>query len=596
MARVPTEIVNEIRSKARIEEVIGHYIDVIKKGNSYKAYCPFHDDHNPSLSINVDKQIFKCWSCPAEEGSAGDVFKFVMKYKHIDYYEAIKEVANLIGYKYDFGVSQHVEFQESPLHKVMKESINFTQYTLNTQSGKQYKDYLLNRHITEQQIQKFCIGYNPLDDKLHEYLTKKGFSDADMIKANVVRLTENGVRDVFYDRITIPIFDSDCHPIGFTARSIDPNNEAKYVNTAETELFKKSNVVFNLNNAKESIREKKFAIIAEGPMDVMAFDRAGFKNAICSMGTATTVQQLKEIKRFTMNLLLAYDGDKAGQGAILRTGKLAIENGFHVVVINNSSKLDPDEIVNQYGANELVAMISKPKIWMDFIFEYYQSIYDLNNYEAKKEYANVVGEQISKLHDDFDKQNFLQKLSQITGFSTTILQNNKIVELQTNSKEDHEIQIPIHTNFNTGFELAQRQIIIQLIASKAAIQYYKDNLGRLPQEYYNNIANTIIDYASTQDIVQPKDFIGTLEPMAASIVFEIYDDPTLREEYDADLLKDAIIKLKIVQLENEANDIRKEMNQKKDPIVQAKYGNWITEKNKAIIELRKQLTKKSRRS
>lgn len=420
---IPKEVIEDIKSKARIEDVIGSYIQIQKQGANYIAYCPFHEDHDPSLHINTSKQIFKCFSCPSENKSSGDVFSFVMKYKKISYPEAIKEVASQVGYEYDFDQGYKKSFEETIYHKIIADSVAYCQNELNTTIGKTYKDYLLNRHLDKDIIKKYAIGYNPTCDKLYNYLHQKGYEDKDIIAANVCRITNNGIQDVFYDRITIPIYDSNDHPVGFTARSIDKNNTSKYINSTDTPIFHKSNVLFNLNNAKESIKENKQVILAEGPMDVIAFDRAGISNAVCSLGTNLTEKQLSILSKYSNNILLAYDGDKAGQSAILRAGQMAKKLGFEVTIINNKTSLDPDEIINEYGADKLKEMLSRPLHWLDFILLYYQGKYDLNNYSEKKDYVNKVLVEINSCKDELDKETYLKRLSEISGFSYEVLRS-----------------------------------------------------------------------------------------------------------------------------------------------------------------------------
>ncbi len=594
MNRIPAEVINDIRQKARIEDIIGQYIPVIRKGSNYVAYCPFHDDHDPSLHISVDKQIFKCFSCPDEEGSAGDVFRFVMKYKHVDYIEAVRIVAEMIGYQYDFGSRNNVNtFKETIYHKLMNEAMVFCQYSLNSQQGAYYKEYLLNRQITNRQIETFCLGYNPKGNALYNFLNKKGYADADMVKANLIRFNGKQMVDVFAERIMIPIMDADGHPIAFTARSIDPNVDSKYINSTDTPIFKKSEAVFNLSRAKTAIKEKKFAIIAEGPMDVMAFQRAGIENAVCSLGTATTRNQLSLIRRYTNRLLLAYDGDKAGQGAILKTGKLAIENGINVVVINNQSELDPDEIINKYGAAELVSMVEKPQTWIEFIFDYYQKQYDLNNYEARKKYAEVVMEQINLLQDDFDKQNYTRKLAELTNFSYDQLsQKNNVV---VNGKSKEIVFTPIKRKYKTGSEIAQRTLLKQMLASKKAVELFKQNLQQLPDSKYNDLAMAIINYTIQNDKIVVSEFVAG-NPELAGLVYEISDDHMISDQFDPNLTNDAIITLQIDQLQKEIDAQQKENKKVKDEIVRAKLEGELTKKRLEIIELRKKKSESVRRS
>ncbi len=593
MNRIPTEVINDIRQKARIEDIIGQYIPVIRKGSNYVAYCHFHDDHAPSLHFSVDKQIFKCFSCPAEEGSAGDVFRFVMKYKHVDYIEAVRLVAEQIGYQYDFGTRNISTFKETIYHKLMNEAMVFCQYSLNSQQGAYYKDYLLNRQISSQQIETFCIGYNPKGNALYNFLSKKGYADADMVKANLVRFNGQTMVDVFADRIMIPVMDVDGHPIAFTARTIDPNVDSKYINSTDTPIFKKSEAVFNLSRAKTAIKEKKFAIIAEGPMDVMAFQRAGIDNVVCCMGTATTRNQLSLIRRYTNRLLLAYDGDKAGQGAILKTGKLANENGINVVVINTQTEQEPDEIINKYGVSELVSMVEKPRTWIEFIFDYYQKQYDLNNYEARKKYAAVVMEQINLLKDDFDKQNYTRKLAQLTNFSYEQLSQKTSVTVQ--SKSQGLVFTPIQRKYKTGSEIAQRTILKQMLVSKKAVELFKQNLQQLPDQRYNDLAMAIINYTIQNDKIVISEFTSS-NPEWADLVFDISEDHMISDQFDPNLTNDAIITLQIEQLQKEIDAQQKENKKVTDEIVRAKLEGELTKKRLEIIELRKKKSESVRRS
>ncbi|MGI6608243.1 MAG: DNA primase [Erysipelotrichaceae bacterium] len=545
--RIPKEIINEIKNKAPIQDIIGNFIQTTKKGNNYVAYCPFHDDNNPSLHISADKQIFKCFSCPPENKSSGDVFTFVMKYKHLSYVEAVKLVAEMIGYKYDFGETAVKTFEETITHKLLKEAVNFCQYELNSKDGEPYKKYLNKRNIDKKLIEKFQIGYNPKDDKLYSFLSKKGYKDNDIINANLARLTNNGIRDVFFNRIMIPISDIDGNPIGFTARSIDSNVDIKYINSSDTPIFKKSNAVFNLHRAKEKIRETKFVILAEGPMDVIAFDRIGFQNAVCSLGTSTTRNQLITIKRFTNTILLAFDGDKAGQSAILKTGKDCLKEGFEVIVLNNETEYDPDEIINRYSSEKLTEMIVKPKTWVEFIIEYYKSIYDLENFLARKEYAFKVLEEINKVKSDFDKQSYIKRLSELTKYTVTQLSTG-IIKNEV-KKEPRKILKPT-SSLNSGIEIAQKIIIKQLLLSTNSINIYKNELGYLPDRQFDDIAKQIINFYDQNRYIKSDEFLNEIEDAELKkLIYDIVSDETHCINVNEQLLKDSIIKIKEYEIE-----------------------------------------------
>ncbi|NLZ75823.1 MAG: DNA primase [Erysipelotrichia bacterium] len=583
--RIPKEIISEIKNKAPIQDIIGNFIQVIKKGNNYVAYCPFHDDNNPSLHISVDKQIFKCFSCPPENKSSGDVFSFVMKYKHLSYVEAVKLVADMVGYQYDFGDTKIDTFEETITHKIMREAVNYCQYELNSKEGLLYKEYLNKRNIDNTIIERFQIGYNPKEDKLYSFLSKKGYKDNDIIAASLARLTNNGVRDVFFNRIMIPISDVNGNPIGFTARSIDPKVDIKYINSTDTPIFRKSNVVFNLHRAKEKIRETKFVILAEGPMDVIAFDKIGFQNTVCSMGTNTTKNQLLAIKRFTNNILLAFDGDNAGQSAILKTGKDCLQEGFDVLVLNNDTKYDPDEIINKYGTKRLSEMILKPKTWVEFIIEHYKLSYDLDNYTAKREYTFKVLEEIKKVKNNFDKQSYINKLAELTGFNVAQLASG-IIGNET-KKETQRISRPT-SSLQSGIEIAQKIILKQLLFSANNINIYKNQLGYLPNKQFDDIAKSIINFYDQNQYIKLGELLAEIDDsQLISLLCEIESDKTHCEDEDEILLLDSIDKVKEYEIELQLEKLQARMDNYSDENMQMKVATEVVELQRRLNELRK---------
>lgn len=582
---IPKEVIDDIRNRARIENIISQFINVTKRGNStYVAMCPFHDDHSPSLHISPDKQIFKCFSCPPENGSAGDVFRFVMKFNHVDYITAVKTVAEMIGYQYDF--SDYVPtntFKETTGHKILNDSCLFCQHELLADSGKEALAYLQKRNISKQQIEKFQLGYNPKNNVLYRFLSLKGYSDSDIIDTNMARLTRDGLADVFYDRLMIPIADAQGHVIGFTARSMEKQPLAKYINTAETTLFKKGEVLYNYHRALPACREKKFMILAEGPMDVFAFDKVGFSNAVCSMGTNCTVSQLKLIRRATNRLMLAFDGDRAGQDAIFKTGKMALDIGFEIDILYNTTKLDPDEIINQIGENELVSMVNKSMTWIDFLFEYYGNRNDLNNYSSRKEYSLRLMEEIAKLNDQFDQDNYLQKLSERTGFSLAMLRENfkpaenRETEIQPERMPAARIRKP-----RSGIELTERTIIKLMISSAALAEKYKDELYYLPDERYQRLANQIVDYYRQSDTMDISKLLSeTDDNEMRSLMYEIDDDELITEggENQINVFDDCIKRVNKYIKQTQRSKTRKQAVSFSDEYMQAKVGQDYVDSN-----------------
>ncbi len=570
MPRIPAQTIEAIRRKASIESVIGHYIPVIKKGSSFVAVCPFHDDHNPSLNISIDKQIFKCFSC----GAAGDVFSFVEKFEHVNYVTAIKKVADLVNYPLDIGLADvRPAFVPTAEHKAVAEAVLFCQHELVSEGGQEMIAYLQKRQISAELMEKYQFGYNPANDALYHFLSRKGFSDETLISSNLCRLTQSGVRDVFYQRLMIPIHDRSGHPIGFTARSLDPEAAAKYINTAETPLFHKGSVIFNWHRAAEPVRQQGFVILAEGPMDVIAFDKCGLANAVCTMGTNAAKGQLALIKQLSGQLTIAYDGDQPGQSAIFKVGQLAIGSGLKVSVMRNETALDPDEIIKTYGAAELKAMIQKPYSWFEFVIKYGQTVYDLANYDARKQFAAMVMEQLRYCRDEFDRTNYRQQVSALTGFNSAML--DILVKPETAGSEtlpvkERKAALPYHSL--DGIQMAEMTILKQMMLSNQAAMVYKDTLNTLPQQTARLLAGQILDWYNSHDQLKITEFTSSLadEPLR-DMIFEIESSELISENTDSRLLADAISTIKIGSLEDQIRTLKKEISQIQDPRVQARY-------------------------
>jgi len=587
LPRIPQQTVEAIKHKASIDAVIGHYIPVIKKGSSYRAVCPFHDDHDPSLNISVDKQIFKCFVC----GAAGDVFSFVEKYEHVDYVTAIKKVADLIGYPLDLGAgyaSAHA-FQETPEHKAVKEAVLFCQHELASAAGQSMMEYLKKRQLPQAQIEKYQFGYNPGHDALYNFLSKKGFSDEVLIKAGLCRLTDKGVQDIFYQRLMIPIHDRQGHAIGFTARTLDPQALAKYINTAETPLFHKSNVIFNWHRAYDQARDKGTVILTEGPMDVMAFDRAGMSNAVCTMGTSGTTGQLAALRQMTGRILLAYDGDSAGQKAIWHVGQMALAAGLQVSVLRNSTNLDPDDIVRQKGPGELTAMAQHPYSWMEFVMTQGQKAFDLTDYAARKQFAQQTMAQINQLNDEFDRANWTQQLAALTGFSPAALGLLKGPEATLPARAASPAP-RIKPQLMDGVKLAELTIIRQMLGSSQAAAVYKDQLNTLRDPDATDLARLIVDWYAGHDGLQTDDFVSSLpEDRLRDVLFEANSSPLVNDRLDMTVLRDAIAKMKLDRLDDQIRAKMAQMRQYSDPSVKARVGEELVGLRRKQLEIRKEM-------
>ena len=582
MALIPEQVIDDIRKKAKIEDIISHYIDVQQKGRNYVAICPFHDDHDPSLQISSEKQLFKCFVC----GTGGDVFSFVQHYEKTGYIEAVKKVASLIKYDYDFGSYDKKDyFVETPEHKALKEAVLYCRNALNSQEGLKVKEYLKNRNISQNIIDRFEMGYNPSNDSLFRYLTQKGHQEKDIISADLARLTVRGIMDVFRDRLMIPIHDSDGHPIGFTARSIEPDAERKYINSKDSPLFRKGSIIFNYHRAKDAIKARKYVILAEGPMDVMAFNKAGIENAVCTLGTACTRDQLGLLKKLTTQLILAYDGDDAGQNAIYKAGKLARSLGFTVKVINNKTQDDPDEIVNRYGAEALKKMIRESYTWIEFILAYQEKKLDLNNYSSKKEYVEKVMEEINTVQDAFDKQNYINQLEQKTGLKVdSLIKNTPVIVTRPAQEKSRENKVSF-----SGVRIAEWTIINGMLYSRERCREYKNELNRLCHETENELARLIVNYYIDHETIDEDAFYASLSENERKVIDDIRKYDIINKEANDEVFSDAIQELYLyfrkIETDKEIAILEQQKSLMSDPLVKAEI-------SRRIRDLRNRLKKK----
>ncbi len=533
--RIPEEEINTVRQRADIVQVIGKYLQVQKQGKDYVSLCPFHDDHSPSMHISPDKQIYKCFVC----GEGGNVFTFVQNYEHISFPEAVERVASIIGIP--LSVKAAAEKPKDPrrekLYKILTETIHYTMYQLDASVGQHEKKYLQERGLDEEVCRRFEIGYNPPDDQLYRFLKAKGYSEEDMAACNVVKADAYGMHDVFSDRITFPIHDPSGNPIGFSARTIAKDNPSKYINTNDTPLFHKSDLVYNAHRAKTDSRKQGKIYVCEGVTDVIAFSRAGIANAVCTLGTSCTQQQMQILKSLAATIVFCYDGDAAGQAATVRVGQMAKKAGALVHVVNNTTKLDPDELLQSQGAQGLQALVKNEIPWMEFYMQYLAGRTNFDNYLEKKDFAQKMQQEIDRLNDEMDRQYFSRKLTEMTGFHFS-LRRLSLPPVSFSSRT--ALQMP------DGLKKAEEQILAMMLASKKASHIFEEKLGYLTDETNNAVAMLMVDAYRQNDHLE----LALLLDRAATqeernILAGLGEHWALQKEFDAGRLAGSIRKVLI---------------------------------------------------
>jgi len=411
--------IDEIKDRLDIVEVAQSYLHTPfkKSGRNTFTLCPFHNEKTPSFSLNSELGIYKCFGC----GESGDVINFIEKMEGVDFPEALEIAAAKAGIILKKTFSQRDQKLIDERKKIIEVNNLVAEYyhhlLVNHKAGEFARNYCKKRKLRRQEIKLFRIGYAPKGfENLKRYLLNKGYKLTDLINYGLLVSKGKNVYDKFRNRLMFPIENHRGEVVGFSGRTLVPDGIPKYLNSPETPVYKKSEIIFGLYHARDSIRKQNFAIIAEGNMEPLSSRRVDIENVVVPLGTSLTEQQLKMLRRYCDNLYFAFDTDDAGQAALLRAIKLAIKQGFSLKVINLGNYQDPDEMI----AND-------PKLWpkqienavdvIDYLINQYREKYDLNSASGKSAYLKFLIPYIKSLSDPVQLEFYVKKLSEILDIS-----------------------------------------------------------------------------------------------------------------------------------------------------------------------------------
>ena len=401
----PEELVEEVRARNDIVDVVSGYVRMQKKGANYFGLCPFHNEKSPSFSVSPAKQMYYCFGC----GAGGNVLTFVMEYENYTFPEALKFLADRAGVKLpEVEYSQEARQKESrraQLLEVNREAAKYFYFQLRSPQGKLGYEYFKNRQLSEETMKQFGLGYaNKTSDDLVHYLHSKGYKDDLLTEAGLATFDERfGMHDKFWNRVMFPIQDSNHRVIGFGGRVMG-DGKPKYLNSPETPIFDKSRNLYGLNFARTS-RKNNF-ILCEGYMDVIAMHQAGFNQAVASLGTAFTSGQANILRRYTENIYLAYDSDGAGVNAALRAIGILREVGLTGKIINMQPYKDPDEFIKNLGAEEFQKRIDEAENSFLFEIRILQREYDQQDPEARTKFQREVAKKLCGFSEDAERDNY----------------------------------------------------------------------------------------------------------------------------------------------------------------------------------------------
>lgn len=403
------DVVEEIRTRNDIVDVISSYVPLKKKGSNYFGLCPFHNEKSPSFSVTREKQMYHCFGC----GASGNVFTFVMEYENYTFPEALQYLAQRAGMELKTRELSPEEKRQadykSLLRQMNKDAANYFYYLLSQKQGQAARNYLEQRQLSNETIKKFGLGYSDkYSDDLYRYLKSKGYKDEDLKNSGLVTIDEKGATDKFWNRVMFPIMDVNNKVIGFGGRVLG-DGKPKYLNSMETKLFDKSRNLYGLNYARTTRRSEM--IICEGYMDVIALHQAGFTNAVASLGTALTSNQASLLKRYTENVVLAYDSDEAGVKAALRAIPLLKDVGLSVRVLSMAPYKDPDELIKALGAEEFEKRIREAKSSIMFEIDKISAEYNQNDPEDKTKFQKRAAKRLAYIKNGLERNNYIEAVA-----------------------------------------------------------------------------------------------------------------------------------------------------------------------------------------
>lgn len=406
----PEELVEEVRLKNDIVDVISGYVKLQKKGSSHFGLCPFHNEKSPSFSVSRGKQMYYCFGC----GAGGNVFTFLMEYENYSFQEALKVLADRAGVElpkleYSKEAKEKAELK-TILLEVNKLAAKYFYVQLKSEQGRAAYTYLKDRKLSDETITAFGLGYsNKYGDDLYRYLKTKGYTDEVLLKAGLISADErHGAYDKFWNRVMFPIMDANNRVIGFGGRVMG-DGKPKYLNSPETPVFDKSRNLYGLHRAR--ISRKPYFLICEGYMDVIALHQAGFTNAVASLGTALTEGHAALIKRYVNQVYLTYDSDDAGTRAALRAIPILKSMGITAKVIRMDPYKDPDEFIKNLGAEAFEERIHKAGNGFMFSLKILEQDYDMASPEGRTGFLRAAAGRLAEFEEEIERSNYIEAVA-----------------------------------------------------------------------------------------------------------------------------------------------------------------------------------------
>ncbi|WP_188631373.1 DNA primase [Lentibacillus kapialis] len=487
--QISEEVIEEVRKTNDIVDVIGEYIQLKKQGRNYFGLCPFHGEKTPSFSVTQEKQIFHCFGC----GKGGNVLTFIMEMEQYTFYEALRLLADKSGvdlpdmnHKQQSSVSQENQSILSASEWVTKLYHHLLRYT---KDGKEGYQYLKDRGITDETIDIFQMGFAPnVKDFTAEFLQKKGFHQQILVKAGLLSLNEdNSITDRFRGRVVFPIRNHLGKTIAFGGRTIS-DQEPKYLNSPESDLFQKGKILYNFDLSKRYIRKQSEAVLFEGYMDVITAYQAGVKNAVATLGTSLTEAQARLLRRYVDTVIICYDADEAGTEAAYKAAVLLQKAGSHVKIANMQDDRDPDDFIREFGAEAFQDQVIKSSLpFTSFYMKYLKKDYNLSLEGDRIQYIEKLLEYLATIESPVEREYYLKEIGDSYNVSMDSLKQEILTNREKMGLSKDKINKNSYTNKTSehgytkkllpAFHNAERQLLAYMLQDVSITDKVQEEIG-----------------------------------------------------------------------------------------------------------------------
>ena len=553
MAFYSDELIEEVRSRNDIVDVVGGYVRLQKKGNTYFGLCPFHNEKTGSFSVSPHKQMYYCFGC----GAGGNVFTFLMQYENLTFGEAMQTLADRVGVelpKQEMSAAQKQEADKRALLlEINKEAAKYFYTLLRNPRGQRAYEYFKKRELSDETMQKFGLGYSDqYSDDLYKYLKGKGYNDEVLKESGLITYDEvRGGHDKFWNRAMFPIMDVHNHVIGFGGRVMG-EGEPKYLNSPETKIFDKSRNLYGLNIARSTRKEQ--LILCEGYMDVIALHQAGFDNAVASLGTALTSGHANLLKRYTKEVYLSYDSDGAGVKAALRAIPILKEVGIVTKIINMQPYKDPDEFIKALGAEEYQKRIDNAENSFMFEVRIMQNNYDMNDPTSKTAFFNEIAKRLLEFTEELERNNYIEAVAQKYKISfddlRKLVNNLALKGTVTPKPVQRTIGNQEHRKKEDGIKQSQKLLLTWLIEDSRLFGTVSSLIT--PEDFteglYHKVAETVYEQYKKEGNANPAKIISSfMDEEEQKEVAGLFNARIHQVEKESDMekaLKETIIRIK----------------------------------------------------